>query len=133
MVRSCKMMISPEIFFNLIFWIVRGVKGQKSSPKRQKNYVWYAWYLTKHRLYGCHLWYTILEWYYFQTGFFIFFKIFIFLVVRRVKYQSMTHNDEKICLLVSISQEPFIMWSWFMVHMCKTVISLGVFYILPKF
>ena len=61
--------------------------------------------------------------------FFYFFKIFIFSVVRRVKWQKITHNDKKLCLLLSISQELYIMWSWFMVHMCKRVISLGVFYV----
>ena len=32
-----------------------------------------------------------------------------------------------------ISQEPYIIWSWFVVHMCKRIISPGVFYIFPKF
>ena len=32
----------------------------------------------------------------------------------------MTHNDKK---------GPYIIWSWFMVHMCKRIISPGVFYI----
>ena len=32
-----------------------------------------------------------------------------------------------------ISQEPYIIWSWFVLHMCKRIISPGVFYIFPKF
>ena len=62
--------------------------------------------------------------------FFHFFKILIFLVVRRVKGQKMAQNE--LISLISkclISQEPYIIWSSFMIHMCKRIISPGVFYI----
>ena len=42
-------------------------------------------------------------------------------------------EDKKLCPLHFISQEPYIIWSWFMVHMCKRIISPGVFYIFSKF
>ena len=56
-------------------------------------------------------------------------KFLCFWVVKRVKGQKMTQNYKKLCPLQFISQEPYIIWSWFMVHMCKRIISLGVFYI----
>ena len=43
----------------------------------------------------------------------------------------MAQNDKTLCPLHFISQEPYIIWSWFMVvHLCKGIISPGVFYIL---
>ena len=68
-----------------------------------------------------------------SRSFFHFFKILIFWVVRSVKGQKMAHNDKKLCRLLVISQEPYIIWSWSMVHKCKRIISLGVFYIFSKF
>ena len=57
----------------------------------------------------------------------IFLKILIFWVYRWVKGQKMVQNDKKLCLLHSISQEPYI-WFSFMVQMCKMIISSGVFF-----
>ena len=57
----------------------------------------------------------------------IFLKILIFWVCRWVKGQKMVQNDKKLCLLHSISQEPYI-WFSFMVQMCKMIISSGVFF-----
>ena len=45
-----------------------------------------------------------------------------------VKGQKMVQNEKKLCLLCSISQEPYIIWLSFMVHMCKTIITAGVFF-----
>ena len=61
--------------------------------------------------------------------FFYFFKILIFWVVRRVKGQKMAKNDKKLCPLHVLSQKPYIIWSLFMVQMCKRIISPGVFYL----
>ena len=60
--------------------------------------------------------------------FFLFSKILIFWVVRETKGQKVVQNDKKFCLLRSISQEPYLMWLSFMVHMCKMIISPGVFF-----
>ena len=65
--------------------------------------------------------------------FFHFFKILIFWVVRGVKVQIMVLNDKKFCSSHSISKGPYIIWLSFMVHMCKMIISPGVFFILSKF
>ena len=35
---------------------------------------------------------------------------------------------QKVCLLHSISEEPYLIWLLFMVHICKMVISSGVFF-----
>ena len=63
--------------------------------------------------------------------FFHFSKIWIFWIhiiyIRGVKGQQMVQNDRKFCLLLSISQEPNIVWLSFMVQMCK-IISPGVFF-----
>ena len=40
----------------------------------------------------------------------------------------MVQNDKKLCPLHSIYQEPYTIWFSFMVHMCKIIISLGVFH-----
>ena len=40
----------------------------------------------------------------------------------------MVQNDKKFSLLLSISQEPYIIWLSFMVPMCKIIISPGVFF-----
>ena len=58
--------------------------------------------------------------------FFIFSKFWIFWVVKGVKRQK---NGLKSCLSCSISQEPYIIWLSFMVHMCKMTISAGCFFI----
>ena len=40
---------------------------------------------------------------------------------------------KKFCLLHSVSQEAYIIWLWFLVHMCKMMTSLGPFLIFSKF
>ena len=62
-----------------------------------------------------------------------FFKILIFLVVRGVKEQKMVQNDKKFCLLHSVSQEPYIIWFSFLVHMCKMIIPSRDYFIFSKF
>ena len=64
---------------------------------------------------------------------FYFFKFLIFRVVSWVKGQKIVHNDKKFCLSNSVSQEPCIIWSWFLVHVCKMMISPTVFFIFSKF
>ena len=60
--------------------------------------------------------------------FFSFFSELRFLGLSGVKGQKMAQNDKKFCLLHFISQEPYIIWSLFMVHMCKRIISPGIFF-----
>ena len=65
--------------------------------------------------------------------FFQFFKVLVFRVVWWVKGQKIVQNDKNCCLLHSISQEPYIKWLSFMVHMCKMIISPWLFFIFSKF
>ena len=65
--------------------------------------------------------------------FFSFSKFCIFWVVRRVKRQKMVQHGKKSCPLRFTSQEPYIIWLSFMVHMCKMIISAGVFFSFSKF
>ena len=55
-----------------------------------------------------------------SSRFFHFFKILIFRIVSGVKGQEMAQN-KKFCLLSFISQEPYIIWLLFMVHLCKMI------------
>ena len=64
-----------------------------------------------------------------SSAFFHFFKILIFWVCMGVKGQKTVHNDKTFCLLHSISQETYIIWLWFLVHMCKMTISPANFFI----
>ena len=60
-----------------------------------------------------------------SRGVFIFFKILILWVVRRVKGQKMAQ-------IYFILQQSYIIWSWFMVHVCKRMVSPCIFYIFFK-
>ena len=66
------------------------------------------------------LWFLVhlCKWYVQAFFFLYFFKILIFWVIG-VKGQKMAQNDRKLCLSHSISQEAYIVWSWFLVHMCN--------------
>ena len=67
-----------------------------------------------------------------DTMFFSIFKNLISYIVRRVKGQKMAQNDKKISPSRTISQEPYIIWSSFLI-LCKVMISPGVFFIFSKF
>ena len=46
-----------------------------------------------------------------------------------VKGQKIVQNEKKLCLSHSISQDPYIIWLSFMVHLCKIMISPYVFFL----
>ena len=60
---------------------------------------------------------------------FIFFKNLFFLIVRGVKEQKMTQKNKNFCRSHSVSQEPYIMWIWVLVHLCKTMTSPAIFFL----
>ena len=136
MVHICKMVMFPDVFFHffeiLIFWAVKGVKGQKKPKMKNNNSICHAPYLRNSRAYDHVFWYTGLKWWYLQV-FFQLFKILIFGVVVGVRWQKMVQNDKKFCLSHFISQEPYIIWLSSMVHMCKMIISPGIFFSFLKF
>ena len=100
-----------------------------------KHSVCHSSYLKNYILYDCHLWYTFVKWWYLQVSC-SFLQNFDFLGPQgggrggegEVKGQKMVQNDKKLCLLWSISQEPYIMWLSFMVQKCKIIISPDGFF-----
>ena len=131
----CKMIISKGIFFIFSkFWfsgLSGGQKGEKWSKMgknclscsiSQETYIiWSSFVICKCKM--------II----FSGFFFYFFKILIFQVVRKVKGEKMTQNDKKLFLSYSISQETYIIWLWFLVHMCNVRTSQDAFFIVLKF
>ena len=108
------------------FWVASGVKGQKmvqnykrfcllGSMSQEPYIIWYLFMvrLCKMIIFQCFLFY------FFQNVFF-----FVFSGVG----QKMVQNDIKFCLSHSISQEPYIIWMSFVVHIFKTIISTDVFF-----
>ena len=130
-------MISPGIFsyfLILIFWAVRGIKGQKKPKMKSNNYICHVPYLRNSIAYDHDFWYTCVKWWYFHVCmcvfvFFHFFKVLIFWTVSGVNGERKVQNEKKFCLSHSISQEPYIIWFSFVVHMYKMIISPGVFFI----
>ena len=87
-------------------------------------------YLRNHTSSAHNFCYTCVKWC--LQVFFSFFKILIFWVVSGVKGEKMAQNDKKLSLPHFISQEAYIMWSWFLVHMCKMMTSPDAFFIFSK-
>ena len=78
-------------------------------------------------------WSACVKWWHLQA-FFSFFQNFdFFKLLVGVKGQKMVQNDKKFCPSCFISQEPYIIWLSFMLHMCKMIISPGVFFSFSKF
>ena len=69
------------------------------------------------------------------SAFFILAKFWFFRVIREgLEGQKMAQNDKKkSCLSHSISEQLCIIWSWFLVNMCKMMISPAIFCIFSEF
>ena len=137
MVQMCKMIICQGVFFRvkiLIFHVVKGWKGNK-WPEMSKIYVCCTLYCRSHISYDLHLLYTCMYKRIISPGiFFIFFKILIFRIIREeVKGLKMAQNDKEFCLSHSIPQELYIIWLWFLVHMCEMIIYPANFFIFQNF
>ena len=97
-----------------------------------KNHVCRAPYFRIHISYHFNLWHTNVKWK--SPGFFFFFsKLWFSRLFRAGKWAKIVQNDKKLCLSCFISQEQYIIWSPFMVHMYKTVLSLGGFSFFQNF
>ena len=108
MVHMCKMIISPGVFF--IWKMVQNDKkfSLSSSISQEPYIIWYSFMVHKCK--------RIIS----PGSFFIFSKCgFYGLLVGK-------REDKKFCLSHSISQESCII-SYFMVHMCKMIISPCIF------
>ena len=122
-----------QFFKILFFWVVKQV--QNKSKKQVQNKKFYLSHFISREQYiiwlpfMVHLCKMIIS----PSGFSIFVKILGFWVVRGVKGQKTVQNDKKLCLLHSISQEPYIIWLSSMVHICKMIISLGFCFIFSNF
>ena len=147
MVQMCKMKISPGVFFNFKILILKDCQGAeraKNGPKWQK-FLSVASYISGtiyHMIFihGTHLSFickTIISPGIFFIFFFFFFSKFWFSGSLggegMVKGQKMAQNDKQFCLSHSVSQELYIMWLWFLVHMCKMMISPAIFVISQNF
>ena len=136
MVHLCKMIIFPRVFFFFSkFWfsgLLKGVKGQK-IVQSVKNSVCCAPYLRDHTLYDHHLWFASVKWWYLQAFFSCFSKFWFFRFLGGSKGKKWPNMTKKIVRHTFISQEPYIMWSSFMIRMCKRIILSGFFYIFSKF
>ena len=88
----------------------------------------------RNSIYSIWSWILVHLWKLITPGiFFIFSKLLIFRVVRGVKGQKMVQNNRKFCQPHFISQESFIIWLSFIVHIYKTIISSVVFFIFSNF
>ena len=129
------MIISQDVFFSFskcwFFWVVRGVKVQKTVQNDKKSFVHHTSYLRNHTSYDCHLQYTYVKWY--LQAFFSFFQNFDFFGYKGGKKGKNSLKWQKILSVALNISEPCIIWSLFMLHMCKMIISPIVFYIFSKF
>ena len=121
-----------HLFKILIFWIVSRVKGQKIAQNYKKNSVMTcsAWYIKNHTswlpslVHKCKI---ILS-----PGIFLFFQNFGFLGGEEGQRAKNGPKWQRLCPLHFISQEPYIIWPWFVVYICKRIMSAGVFYFFPN-
>ena len=131
-VNKCVKWWYIQAFF---FFFLHFLKNFDFWQKITKNENWqlhrHAPYLRNSIAYYCDFWYTCEKWY--LHIFFSCFQNFYFLVFSGVKGQKMAQNDKKLCLLCFISQEPYIIWLWFMAHLCKMIISSRIFSFFQNF
>ena len=104
--------------------------AKKNSPRSQKimsvclpvsisqeAYIVWLWFLVH-----------ICKMMTFPKKFFVFSKFWFFrLLGRQEGKKKMVQNDKKLCLFHSITQEPYLIWLWFLVDRCKMMIYPGVF------
>ena len=105
----------------------RGVKRAKNSPKWRKNSVCTTPFLRNHTWYGCHFWCRCINCQMISPDlFFYFFKILVLRVVKEVKGKKFSKMI-KISVLLYIFGKSYIRGLSFMVHICKVIISPGIF------
>ena len=98
---------------------------------KNNSYICHAPYIRNSVAYDHDFWYTCVNWGYFQV-LFSFFKNFNFLGFQGSKRAKTVQNDKKFYPSCFISHQRFIIWLSFMVHLCKMIISPGVFFIFSK-
>ena len=126
---------SFRCFEILIFWAVRGVKGQKMA-QNDKKILSSALHISGTIYHTFVIYGTLVYNDDVSSCFFHFFKTLILRVVRgrrRCKGQKMVQNGKIFCLSCSISQESYIIWFSFVALMFKMIIPPGDFFIFSKF
>ena len=138
----CKIMIYLCSFFIFqffqqffqIFW-VRGVGGGVKMVKMAQNYkiLSVVFYISRtvH-----HIWLSIMihrcKVIISPDICFHFFKKKFFLLVRRIKRQKMAQNYKILSVVFYISRTVHHIWLSIMIHICKMIISPGIFFIFSK-
>ena len=136
------------MFFSILkFWFSRlsgGWKGKK-WPKMTKISVCHTLYFRNHISYDLDLWYTCMYKRIISPGiflfflFFIFFKILVFGIIRWGEGVKKAKNDPKWQKILSVSLHiseivhHIIIWMWFLVHICKLMISPALFFFFQNF
>ena len=69
----------------------------------------------------------------YPDDFFIISKFWFSGLLGWVKGQKMGQNNKKFSLPHSVSQEPYLIWLWFLMHICKMMISPAFFFFFSKF
>ena len=122
-------MISPGVFFIVLkFWFSGLLVGKRVNIAQNDKKFYLSRSISQE---PCIIWSSFVVHkckVIISSGvFFLFFQNFGFLSCwegQRAKHgPKMTKN----CPLHFVSKEPYILWSWFLVHMCERVISPGVF------
>ena len=108
----------------MIFWIVGWRRGRtKNNPKWKIKITSVTHRILKKVAYDHDFWCICVTWY--LQVFFHVSKLWCWWIGR--KKNGPKWNSPK-CPSRSISQEPYIIWLSFMVHLCKMVIAPGVFF-----
>ena len=114
-----------NFYETFIVWAVRGVKGQKIAQMENNNYICYMPYLRNSVAYDHDFRYFCKM--IISPGVSSFVFNFHFLGCYGVKGQKMVQNDKTFCRPCSISQESYIIWLSFMIHIYRMTRSPGFF------
>ena len=130
MVHMCKMIISLVVFFNFLKFPIaelsRGWRGKNDS--KWQNVLSGAPYISGTISYDLHLWYTCMYKRITSSGIpFIFSKFW--LPGSKGKKKKNGPKWQKNLSSHSVSQELYIKWLWFFMHMYKMMISPAFFFV----
>ena len=120
-----------SIFQSLDFLGCQGIKVQK-WPKMTKNSLLHLIFQEPYIIWSSFMVHMYVQKDNISRHFIHFFKNLIFGIISGVKGQKMAQNDKKFCLSHSVSQELYIIWLWFLVHMCKMTIPPAIFSFFQK-
>ena len=121
--------------FFQIFWVVRVEGGGVKMVKMAQNYkiLSVVFYISRtvHHIWlsiMIHICKVIIS----PDICFHFFKKIFFLLVRRIKRQKMAQNYKILSVVFYISRTVHHIWLSIMIHICKMIISPGIFFIFSK-